>query len=259
MVFSLQTNLINIYFMNYSIRTVGPNPRVEQASNNYKKHFKRGVPRAERFEAFVTSAEFQLFCLEEELEPNMFFQLCLSQDEEIHFVRSGKPVWAPGITYRKGLESFGAVKTVRYINPLGRCEYYLVAILTYWLSKDEQGVWHAELVSDDDIFLSEQATDVVFDRAAELLGGFVSESCLAEAKLFWRGRVKQSVFRLATVELSNGEQCVLAISFDNGALVVVEPQQIEVVSRLSPRVNEMVRTRYNWFKYEEGGNFSRMK
>ncbi len=232
---------------------VGRNPRIEQPSRNYKKSFKRCRTREERLADFISSEDFQLFCQAEQLPENSVVQFCFNSDEEIRILFGGKVIWMDGMSYRVGLESLTDVKAPKFITRLTARQQAIFFTATYWLSRNEAGVWQAELLLGDDAFLQAKVCEDAFQRVAQLFGGKVSTSFLATGKI----KEKESIYRFANLSLPGGEQKLLAVSFDNGALVLLDPEMVSVIPNQKGAC-EVYRTTYNWFRSLNDGNFRRI-
>jgi len=235
------------------VEILGPHPHIEKPSKNYKRYFKKGLSRAERLRLFLEADDFQLFCQAEAFAENTLIQFCFNSDEEIRVLYGGKLIWVDGLSYRLGQECMADIKAPKFLKRLTSKQRLVYFVATYWLSRDASGHWHAELLLDDDAFLQNEACKKAFARVAALLGGTVLPSFLSVGKI----KDTETLYRVAGLSLPDGREKLLAVSFDNGALQILEPETVELSCGRKGSY-DVYRTEYNWFRGIGNDNFLRI-
>ena len=210
---------------------VGRNPRIEKASNSYKKSYRKLRTRAERLADFISSEDFQLFCQAEQFSENSIVQFCFNSDEEIRILFGGKVIWMDGMSYRVGLESLTDVKAPKFLTRLSVRQQAIFFIATYWLSRDEGGKWQAELLLGDEAFLWEKSCETAFQRVAQLFGAKVSASFFATGVI----NGKESLYRFAELSVPDGEKKLLAVC---GYVLLVKLPCLVSVGENAPNLSE---------------------
>ena len=237
---------------------VGPHPRIETPlSSREKKNlsYKKFKTHEQKVLDFVGSYAFQGFCEYNDIADGSLLQIAVGSEYRVYPCGDGEDDWVSGffVTFG-GAFNNSNVKAPRFVKRLSCDEHQIYYAATFWVKRDENGYWEAEMLIDGESFLSGSASKQAFTQTAELMKLSLTKSFVA--KLNCNG--KSSFYRVALAKRDDGKDVYLLISFDNGMLFEVLPETVNFEQIFETGSFAVLRTNYNWFRNISGNDFIRI-
>ncbi len=246
--------------MNYlDIKNVlGPHPRIAtplSANDKKNRSYKKFKTNEQKVMCFVNSYAFQGFCEYNKIVDGSLLQIAVGSEFRAYPCGDGDDDWVCGffISFGGAFDNSN-VKAPRFVKRLSWGEHKIYYAATFWVKRDENGYWEAEMLIDGESFLSGSASKQAFAKTAECLQLKLAQDFVA--KLDCNG--KKSFYRVALAKRDDGKDVYLLISFDNGMLFEVLPETVIVEEVFSDGIFAVLRTDYNWFRNISGNDFVRI-